>query len=102
MELSADDRALIATARQAGKPLVVVLLTGRPLILGDLLDAASAVVVAWLPGTEGGGVADVLVGAARPVGKLPCSWPRSMAQIPINVGDPGYAPLFRYGFGLGW
>jgi beta-glucosidase len=102
LELSADDRALIATARQAGKPLVVVLLTGRPLILGDLLDAASAVVVAWLPGTEGGGVADVLVGAARPVGKLPCSWPRSMAQIPINVGDPGYAPLFRYGFGLGW
>jgi beta-glucosidase len=102
LELSADDRALIATARQAGKPLVVVLLTGRPLILGDLLDAASAVVVAWLPGTEGGGVADVLVGAARPVGKLPCSWPRSMAQIPINVGDPKYAPLFQYGFGLSW
>ncbi|MES1165002.1 MAG: glycoside hydrolase family 3 N-terminal domain-containing protein, partial [Verrucomicrobiota bacterium] len=102
LELPAADRALIAAARQAGKPLVVVLLAGRPLILGDVLDAASAVVVAWLPGTEGAGVADVLVGAAKPVGKLPCTWPRSMTQIPINVGDPGYDPLFPYGFGLGW
>ncbi len=102
LELSPDDRALIAAAKQAGKPLVVVLLAGRPLILGDVLDAASAVVVAWLPGTEGAGVADVLVGAARPVGKLPCSWPRSMAQIPINVGDTPYDPLFPYGYGLTW
>ena len=93
---------MIATAKQTGKPVVVVLLAGRPLILGDVLDAASAVVVAWLPGTEGAGVADVLVGAAKPVGKLPCTWPRSMAQIPINVGDPGYHPLFPYGFGLSW
>ncbi len=54
----------------------MVLLTGRPLILGDVLDAASAVVVAWLPGTEGAGVADVLAGAAKPAGKLPCTWPR--------------------------
>ena len=102
LELPADDRALIAAAKQAGKPLVVVLLAGRPLILGDVLDAASAVVVAWLPGTEGAGVADVLVGAAKPVGKLPCTWPRSMDQIPINVGDATYEPLFPYGFGLSW
>jgi len=102
LELSSDDRALVEAARRSGKPVVVVLLAGRPLILGDLLDAASAVVVAWLPGTEGAGVADVLAGAAKPTGKLPCSWPRAMAQIPINVGDAGYDPLFPYGFGLSW
>jgi len=102
LELSPADRALVAAAHQTGKPVVVVLLTGRPLILGDLLDAAAAVVVAWLPGTEGAGVADVLSGAARPAGKLPCSWPRTMAQIPVNVGDAGADPLFPYGFGLSW
>lgn len=73
-----------------------------PLADPSALEAASALVVAWLPGTEGGGIADVLFGAVKPTGKLPCSWPRDMAQIPINVGDPGYAPLFEYGFGLGW
>jgi beta-glucosidase len=102
LELSAEDRALIAATRQSGKPVVIVLLSGRPLILGELLDGAAAVVAAWLPGTEGAGVADVLTGAAKPAGKLPCSWPRSMAQIPINAGDPGADPLFPYGFGLSW
>ncbi|HXU63307.1 MAG TPA: glycoside hydrolase family 3 N-terminal domain-containing protein [Polyangia bacterium] len=102
LELSSADRALVAAAQQTGKPVVVVLLTGRPLILGDLLDGAAAVVVAWLPGTEGAGVADVLSGAAKPAGKLPCSWPRTMGQIPINVGDASYDPLFPYGFGLSW
>ena len=79
-----------------------MLLVGRPLIIPEVLETADAVLVAWLPGTEGGGVADVLGGVARPTGKLPVSWPRDMAQIPINVGDPSYAPLFPYGFGLGW
>jgi beta-glucosidase len=102
LELGAEDRALIDAAKRSGKPLVIVLLSGRPLILGDVLDSASALVAAWLPGTEGAGIADVLSGAVKPTGKLPCSWPRQMAQIPINVGDPSYAPLFEYGFGLSW
>jgi len=102
LELGAEDRALIDVAKRSGKPLVIVLLSGRPLILGDIVDSASALVAAWLPGTEGAGIADVLGGAVKPTGKLPCSWPREMAQIPINVGDPGYAPLFEYGFGLTW
>jgi beta-glucosidase len=102
LELGAEDRALIDAARRSGKPLVIVLLSGRPLILGDLVDSASALVAAWLPGTEGAGIADVLSGAVKPTGKLPCSWPRDMAQIPINVGDPKYDPLFKYGFGLSW
>ena len=56
--------------------------------------------VAWLPGSEGAGVADILFGDAKPSGKLPHTWPRSMAQIPINDGDATYDPLYAYGFGL--
>jgi beta-glucosidase len=102
LALSREDLALIGAAKRSGKPMVVVLLSGRPLILGEVVDAADALVAAWLPGTEGGGVADVLYGAVKPTGKLSCTWPREMAQIPINVGDASYQPLFAYGYGLGW
>jgi beta-glucosidase len=102
LELGSPDLALIDAAKRSGKPVVVVLLSGRPLILGDVLEAASAVVAAWLPGTEGDGVADVLFGAYKPTGKLSVSWPATMSQIPINVGDPRYAPLFAFGHGLTW
>jgi len=102
LTLSDQDLAVVAAAKRSGKPVVVLLLCGRPLILGEVLTGASAVVAAWLPGTEGAGVADVLFGAVKPTGKLSCSWPRDMSQVPINVGDPNYAPLFEYGFGLSW
>jgi len=100
LSLSKDDRAALANAKKAGVPVVLVVVSGRPLILGDAVDMADAVVAAWLPGTEGQGVADVLFGDYKPTGKLPFSWPRSMDQIPINVGDAKYDPLFAYGFGL--
>jgi beta-glucosidase len=100
LALSSEDRALIARLRKDGRPLVVVLLSGRPLILGAALAQADAVLAAWLPGTEGAGIADVLFGDRAPTGKLPHSWPRSMQQLPINVGDPVYDPQFPYGFGL--
>ena len=100
LSLSKDDRAALANAKKAGVPVVLVVVSGRPLILGDAVDMADAVVAAWLPGTEGQGVADVLFGDYKPTGKLPFSWPRSMEQIPINVGDAKYDPLFAYGFGL--
>jgi beta-glucosidase len=100
LALSAEDRAAVLAAKKAAARVVVVLVSGRPLILGDVLDQADAVVLAWLPGTEGAGVADVLFGDYAPTGKLPMTWPRSMAQIPINMGDGGYDPLFPYGFGL--
>ena len=98
--LAREDLEAIGNVKKAGIPVVVVVVSGRPLILGDALGQADALVAAWLPGTEGAGVADVLFGDYKPTGKLSFSWPRSMAQIPINVGDPGYDPLFPYGFGL--
>jgi beta-glucosidase len=102
LSLAKDDLAAISAVKAAGIPVVVVLISGRPLILGDALAQADALVAAWLPGTEGQGVADVLFGNYKPTGKLSFSWPRSMAQIPINVGDPTYDPLFAYGFGLSY
>jgi len=100
LSLSQADQATVANAKKAGVPVVVVLFSGRPLIVNDALAQADAFVAAWLPGTEGLGVADVLFGDYKPTGKLPVSWPRSMAQIPINVGDAAYDPLFPFGFGL--
>ena len=100
LAISAADLASIRAVKQAGVPVVVVLLSGRPLIINEALDAADAFVAAWLPGSEGLGVADVLFGDHPPTGKLPVSWPRSLQQLPTNVGDASYDPLFPYGFGL--
>ncbi|HET8654115.1 MAG TPA: glycoside hydrolase family 3 N-terminal domain-containing protein [Longimicrobiaceae bacterium] len=100
LSLDAADQKAISNMKAAGVPVVVVLVSGRPMILGDALTKADAFVAAWLPGTEGEGVADVLFGDYKPTGKLSYTWPRSMAQIPINVGDENYDPLFPYGFGL--
>jgi len=100
LELSEKDVAVVEKMKQAGMPLVIVLISGRPLIIEKVIDKADAFVAAWLPGTEGRGLTDVLFGDFKPVGKLSFSWPRSMDQIPINVGDAKYDPLFKYGFGL--
>jgi beta-glucosidase len=81
-------------------PCVVVLVAGRPMIITDLLPMTDAFVAAWLPGTEGQGVADVLFGDFDFSGTLPVTWPREMSQLPINVGDEDYDPLFPFGFGL--
>ncbi|MCH8962670.1 MAG: glycoside hydrolase family 3 C-terminal domain-containing protein, partial [Bacteroidetes bacterium] len=104
VDLSFDeaDRAAVAAMKAAGIPVVVVVVSGRPLILGEVLEQADALVAAWLPGTEGDGVADVLFGDYPPTGKLPYSWPRSMDQILVNIGDANYDPLFAYGFGLSY
>ena len=100
LSLGQADKDAISAARKAGKPLVVVLLSGRPMVVTDEIGLADAFVAAWLPGTEGAGVADVLFGDHKPTGKLPMSWPRTNAQIPINVGDAAYDPLYKYGYGL--
>ena len=100
LELSEEDVAVVEKMKQAGMPLVVILISGRPIIIDKIVDKADALVAAWLPGTEGRGVTDLLFGDFKFVGKLSFSWPRSMDQIPINVGDKDYNPLFKYGFGL--
>ena len=100
LSLSADDLKAISNLKSAGIPVVVILISGRPLIITEALSQCDALVAAWLPGTEGQGISDVLFGDYRPTGKLSCSWPRSMQQIPINIGDPNYDPFFKYGFGL--
>jgi beta-glucosidase len=98
--LSQEDLSAVERVKVAGVPTVVVLISGRPLVLGRALSLADGFVAAWLPGTEGEGVADVLFGAYAPTGKLSHSWPRTMEQVPINRGDADYDPLFPYGYGL--
>jgi beta-glucosidase len=83
--------------REHSRRLVVILLSGRPLIITGQLPLADAWLAAWLPGTEGGGVADVLFGDCLCTGKLPYAWPRSMDQIPRREGED---PLFPLGHGL--
>jgi beta-glucosidase len=100
LELAAEDVAAVENMKKAGTPVVVILISGRPMIVDSVLGQANAFVAAWLPGTEGQGVADVLFGDYKPTGKLSHSWPRATAQLPINVGDKNYDPLFKYGFGL--
>lgn len=98
--LDTADLDTLARVKRAGVPAVVVLVSGRPLVVTEHLKDWQAFLAAWLPGTEGGGIADVLFGDYPPTGKLPHSWPRSEAQIPVNLGDRSYDPLFPYGFGL--
>ncbi|GKV35595.1 hypothetical protein SLEP1_g43842 [Rubroshorea leprosula] len=79
---------------------VVIIISGRPVVIQPYLDSMDALVAAWLPGTEGQGVADVLFGDYGFAGKLPRTWFKTVDQLPMNVGDSHYDPLFPFGFGL--
>ncbi|WP_299036627.1 glycoside hydrolase family 3 N-terminal domain-containing protein [uncultured Pseudokineococcus sp.] len=100
LEVTAADRAVVQRVCSAVEDCVVLLATGRPLVLGDVLEGADAVVATWLPGTEGAGVADVLFGERPFTGRLPVTWPASADQVPVNQGDALYDPAFPYGWGL--
>jgi beta-glucosidase len=101
LNLPPDDLALIGKARKSGATVITVLLSGRPMVLGSALDASDALLAAWLPGTEGQGVADILFGATKPTGKLSRTWPRSNEQVGVTSADPAAKDaLFPYGFGL--
>jgi beta-glucosidase len=95
---------LIARMRERADKVIVILITGRPLVITEALPLADAWVVAWLPGSEGAGIADVLFGTDDFTGKLPFSWQRTMEQLPFdydNLPTEGCAaPLFPFGYGL--
>ncbi|KUO07583.1 glycoside hydrolase family 3 protein [Streptomyces sp. DSM 15324] len=99
LELSPADRTAVDRVCAAMK-CVVLIVSGRPQLIGDRLGSIDALVASWLPGTEGAGVADVLYGRRPFTGRLPVTWPRSQDQLPINVGDPVYDPQYPYGWGL--
>jgi beta-glucosidase len=101
LHLSPADAALVEKAKSAGAPVVTVLLSGRPLILGSAMDASDVFIAAWLPGTEGQGVADVLFGDFKPTGKLPRQWPRNNGGLATTGGSPSdTGTLFPDGFSL--
>ena len=98
--LNDDQSLMIKNLKNAGMKVALVLISGRPLILENIMPYTDAVFAAWLPGTEGQGAADILFGDYQPTGRLGHSWPRAMEQEPINYGDADYDPLFEYGHGI--
>ncbi len=101
MELSADDQNAVREVCARARSCTVLVVSGRPMVIpAELRHQIDALVASWLPGSEGRGVADVLFGRRPFSGKLPVSWPRVVAQEPINIGDPVYDPLYIYGHGL--
>lgn len=98
-----EDLAVLEAVAGKGKPVITVFVAGRPLFVNDLLNLSDTFIAAWLPGTEGKGVSDLLVAGPRSYdfrGKLSFSWPKSACQTPLNVGDAGYTPLFALDYGL--
>ncbi len=102
LRLSPQDQALIAKMRPLARKLVLVLVTGRPLILDQALEASDALVAAWLPGSEGAGVADTLFGDAPFTGRLPYAWPRDADSfLPASASPAARQPSLLYEFGYG-
>ena len=98
LQLSTADQAAIDRVCGA-LDCVVLVVSGRPQIVTDAVGEMNALVASFLPGSEGAGVADVLFGARDFTARLPLTWPASADQVPINVGDDEYAPLYAYGWG---
>ena len=99
LSLDKKDLAVIDRLKAQNIPVVVILLSGRPMIITDHLEEWDSLVAAWLPGTEGHGISDVLFGDYNPTGKLSFSWPKSMDQLPISKTDDH---LFDFGYGLSY
>ena len=98
-KLHPEDLQTIKNITFRGVPVVTVLISGRPLVINREIEASSAFVAAWLPGSEGQGVADVLFGSEKFSGKLSFSWPKEADKV-SHEGDKGHDPLFPLGFGL--
>jgi beta-glucosidase len=100
LSLQPADKAVVDKVCDAIDTCVVLVVSGRPQVLTDQLGKIDALVASWLPGSEGAGVADVLFGRLPFTGRLSMTWPSSAAQVPINVGDADYRPLYPFGWGL--
>ena len=100
LSLQPGDHAVIDHVCAEIETCVVLVVSGRPQVLTDQVGDIDALVASWLPGSEGAGVADVLFGERPFTGRLSMTWPRTEDQVPINVGDEDYDPLFPYGWGL--
>ncbi|MGH8525466.1 MAG: glycoside hydrolase family 3 protein, partial [Gammaproteobacteria bacterium] len=100
LSLQAGDQAVVDTVCGTVSKCVVLVVSGRPQVVTDQIDQMDALVASWLPGSEGAGVADVLFGEQPFTGRLSVTWPASEEQVPINIGDRDYDPLFPYGWGL--
>jgi len=105
ISLTNQEIELLTEVKKQSKAVVVILLSGRPRVITDGLPLAEAWVAAWLPGTEGAGIADVLFGDYPFTGKTAYTWPRSNQQLPININNSADktgcdAPLFPFGYGL--
>jgi beta-glucosidase len=99
LRLAPEDIAAVKNLKSAGLPVVAVLVTGRPMLIEEILPHADAIVAAWLPGTEGAGVTDVLFGDFKPAGKLSFSWPTAESTS-FRIGDAGYKKRYPLGHGL--
>ena len=99
LKLSAEDVAAVKNLKRAGMPVIAVIVSGRPMVIDEILGDADAVVAAWWPGTEGQGVADVLLGRNKAGGKLSYTWPAA-GSTSFRRGDPGYKVLYPFGHGL--
>jgi|TARA_B110000495_G_scaffold203114_1_gene225515 beta-glucosidase len=99
LSLNKKDLDVIKRLKNKNIPVVVVLFSGRPMIITDEIEQWDSFIAAWLPGTEGQGIADVLFGDYKPTGKLSFSWPKSMDQLPISKADDH---LFDFGDGLSY
>ena len=99
LSLDAEDFTVVKKLKEAGLKTIVILLSGRPMIINSIVPYSDAIIAAWLPGTEGNGITDILFGDYQPSGTLSHTWPRSMNQIPINYGDTNYDPLFPLNYG---
>ena len=100
--LSPFDEAVLEKCYQADSKVIVVMLSGRPLIINEHIDKWDGFLAAWLPGMAGEGIADVIFGDHAPKGKLSYSWPKDTSQLPLNIGDSDYDPLFSFGYGLSY
>lgn len=122
LELNGKQIEVLEALAAAGKPIALVLMGGRPQVLGPVAERIPSILMAWYPGTEGGhAVADVLFGDANPSGKLPLTWPRATGQLPLYYNrlptgrptlpnnrftlqyiDEGITPLYPFGWGLSY